>query len=100
MMNKRQLTLVIMLVSMYLLVGVVSAQANLVANTPRDNQHIWGSESVLYTADLEAGHWTVVVASDSFWGLEVKITIARDSLYTDIIAESGTESGNFPRIGL
>ena len=83
--------------SMLFLIGAVSAQANLVANTPRTNEHLFGG-SDSYVADLEAGHWTVVVDFDSFWGLQVKITIAEDSGFSTIIAESGTEAGNFPSI--
>ena len=97
-MRKPHLILVLTVVlSMLFLIGTVSAQANLVANTPRTNEHLFsGSNS--YVADLEAGHWTVVVDTDSFWGLQVKITIAEDSGFSTIIAESGTEVGNFPSI--
>lgn len=84
------------IVSLFILLGTVSAQGNLVANITRENEHLWTSNS--YTADLEAGHWTVVVNSDSFWDLEVKITVATDSAYTNVIAESGTDYGNYPRV--
>ncbi len=97
-MRKPHLILVLTVVlSMLFLIGTVSAQANLVANTPRTNEHLFsGSNS--YVADLEAGHWTVIVDTDSFWGLQVKITIAEDSEFSNVIAESGTETGNFPSI--
>lgn len=97
-MRKPHLILVLTVVlSMLFLIGTVSAQANLVANTPRTSEHLFsGSNS--YVADLEAGHWTVIVDTDSFWGLQVKITIAEDSGFSTIIAESGTEVGNFPSI--
>jgi hypothetical protein len=84
------------IVSLFILLGTVSAQGNLVSNITRENEHLWTSNS--YTADLEAGHWTVVVNSDSFWDLEVKITVATDSAYTNVIAESGTDYGNYPRV--
>ena len=96
-MHRRQVFfLATFIVSLFILVGTVSAQGNLVANITRENEHLWTSNS--YTADLEAGHWTVVVNSDSFWDLEVKITMATDSSYTTVIAESGTDYGNYPRV--
>ena len=84
------------IVSLFVLIGTVSAQASLVANITRENEHLWTSNS--YVADLEAGHWTVVVNSDSFWDLEVKITVSTDSAHTNVIAESGTDFGNYPRV--
>jgi hypothetical protein len=78
--------------------GTVSAQASLVANIERTDEHIWNGGTNHYFADLEAGHWTVIVDSDSFWDLEVKITVATDSGYTNVIAESGTDYGNFPQV--
>ena len=96
-MHRRQTILMAsFIVSLFVLIGTVSAQASLVANITRENEHLWTSNS--YTADLEAGHWTVVVNSDSFWDLEVKITVATDSGYTTVIAESGTDYGNYPRV--
>jgi hypothetical protein len=96
-MHRRQAILVAsIIVSLFVLVGTVSAQASLVANITRENEHLWTSNS--YVADLEAGHWTVVVNSDSFWDLEVKITVATDSAHTNVIAESGTDFGNYPRV--
>ena len=97
-MKAKKLTLAILLLSAFMLIGTVSAQSSLVANNPRDSQHIWGGESNDYVADLEDGHWTVVVSSDSFWDIQVKITVASDSSYTNVIAESGNETGNFPRV--
>ena len=97
-MRKPHLILALTVVlSMSFLIGTVSAQANLVANTPRTNEHLFGGSNS-YVADLEAGHWTVIVDTDSFWGLQVKLTIAEDSGFSTIIAESGTEVGNFPSI--
>lgn len=96
-MNGRRLTLGILLVSLFLLIGTVSAQSSLVANIPRTNEHIGlGVEN--YVADLEAGHWTVVVDSDSFWGLEVLITVYSDPVHTDVIAVSGSGTGNYPQV--
>jgi hypothetical protein len=80
---------------LFLLVGTVSAQATLVPNVTRTNEHLGlGSES--YVADLDAGHWTVVLSSDSFWGLEVLITVSRDLPGLDVIAVSGNGTGHFP----
>ncbi len=86
------------IVSLFILVGTVSAQASLVANITRENEYVSSFSDNDYVADLEAGHWTVVINSDSFWNLEVKITVATDSAYTNVIVESGTDYGNFPRI--
>jgi hypothetical protein len=99
-MHRRQsILLASFIVSLFILVGTVSAQASLVANITRENEHLWSTSPNNYVADLEAGHWTVVVNSDSFWDLEVKITVATDSAYTNVIAESGTDYGNYPRVG-
>jgi hypothetical protein len=76
----------------------VSAQASLVANITRENEYLSSFSPNSYVADLETGHWTVVVNSDSFWELEVKITVAYDSAYTNMIAESGSDYGNHPRV--
>jgi hypothetical protein len=83
---------------MFILVGTVSAQASLVANITRNDEHVWGGNTNDYVADLDAGHWTVVVNSDSFLHVEVKITVATDSGYSNIIAESGTDYGDFPQV--
>ena len=64
-MNGKRLTFGILLVTLFLLVGTVSAQASLVANIPRTSEHIWSSSDNTYVADLEAGHWTVVVDTES-----------------------------------
>jgi hypothetical protein len=61
-------------------------------------EHLWGSEYVTYTASLTAGQWTVIVTSDAFWGLHVRIEVATDSDFTNIIAENGLTTGNFPSI--
>jgi len=96
-MHRRQtILLASFIVSLFILMGTVAAQGNLVPNVTRENEHLWTSNS--YYADLDAGHWTVVVNSDSFWELEVKITVATDNMYTNVIAESGTDYGNYPRV--
>jgi len=98
-MNRKSLLLVsCFVVTMFVLIGTVSAQASLVANIERTDEHVWGGGTNHYVADLEAGHWTVVVDTESFWGLEVKITVATDSGYTNIVAESGTDYGNYPQV--
>ncbi|MFX1559401.1 MAG: hypothetical protein ACFFBL_02325 [Promethearchaeota archaeon] len=98
-MHRRQILLMAtFMVSLFILVGTVSAQASLVANITREDENIFGGDSNSYVADLDEGHWTVVVNSDSFWDLEVKITVATDSGYSNVIAESGTDYGNYPRV--
>ena len=98
-MSRKSLLLVsCLVVMMFVLVTTVSAQASLVANIERTDEHVWGGNTNHYVADLEAGHWTVIVDTESFWGLEVKITVATDSGYTSIIAESGTDYGNYPQV--
>ncbi len=79
-------------------VSPVTAQSNLEPNVPRTMEHLWGSEHVTYDASLTAGHWTVIVTSDAFWGLQLRIEVASDSSFTDIIAENGLSTGNFPSI--
>jgi hypothetical protein len=69
-----------------------------VPNVPRTSEYLGIGPDNTYVADLEAGHWTVVVDTESFWGLEVLITVSRDLTSTDLIAVSGTETGNFPTI--
>lgn len=80
------------------LAGPVTAQTNLEPNVPRTTESLWGSEAVTYVASLTAGHWKVIVTSESFWGLQIRIEVASDSLFTDIIAENGLETGNFPSL--
>ena len=94
--RRHSLLMATFIVSLFILLGTVSAQSSLVANVTRENEHLWTSNS--YVADMEAGHWTVVVNSDSFWDLEVKITVSTDSAHTNVIAESGTDYGNYPRV--
>ena len=76
----------------------VTAQTNLEPNVPRTMEHLWSGESVTYVASLTAGRWTVIVTSEAFWGLQVRIDVATDSSFTDIIAENGLTTGNFPSI--
>ncbi len=86
------------IISLFLLVGTVSAQSSLVANITRESEYVWGGDYNDYVADLDAGHWTVVVNSESFWDLEVKIIVATDSGYTNVVVESGADYGNYPRV--
>ena len=81
-----------------LLIGAVSAQASLVPNVPRTNEYLGPGSDNIYVADLDAGHWTVIVDAESYWNLKVLITVSRDLAITDIIAESGTGTGNFPTV--
>jgi hypothetical protein len=84
--------------------GPTLAQEILVPNETRVSEYIWGREDTFiytpndYYADLESGHWTVRLDIDSHWGLQVKITLAEDSGFTSILAESGTDWGNYPTI--
>jgi hypothetical protein len=98
-MHRRKIILMAsFIVSLFILVGTISAQASLVTNITRENEHLWFNDPNDYVADLEAGHWTVVVNQDSFSDIEVKITVATDSSYTNVIAESVTDYGNYPRV--
>jgi hypothetical protein len=96
--QRRSILLVGFIVSLFFIVGHVSAQSNLVANITRTNEYVSGFSNSNYVADLESGHWTVIVNPDSFWDLQVRITVAYDSAYTNVIAESGTDYGNYPRV--
>ncbi|MFX1367490.1 MAG: hypothetical protein ACFFAY_02700 [Promethearchaeota archaeon] len=92
------------LLASFVLVAVVlispaAAQTSLVANVPRTNEHMWSDEAVIYVADLTEGHWNVLVSTEFFWGLVVRIVVAHDASFTNIIAESGTGTGNYPEVG-
>ncbi|MHA2386375.1 MAG: hypothetical protein ACXAEE_09220 [Candidatus Thorarchaeota archaeon] len=98
-MHRRKIILMAsFIVSLFILLGTVSAQASLVANITRENEHLWYTDPNDYVAELEVGHWTVVVNRDSFSDIEVIITVATDSSYTNVIAESGTDYGHYPRV--
>lgn len=81
------------------LASPVAAQTSLVANNTRTNESMWGQETAIYAADLTEGHWNVLVSTDSFWGLAVRIVVANDAAFTSIIAESGSGTGNYPEVG-
>ena len=90
-------SVLIALVVILIAAGPALAQTNLVPNEQKDNDHMWGGDSNSYMATLEIGHWTVTV--ETSFSLEVKITVALDNTYTDVIAVSGEGSGNFPTVG-
>ncbi|MGY5859300.1 MAG: hypothetical protein RTU63_08015 [Candidatus Thorarchaeota archaeon] len=96
MMDRRRLILGILLVFMFLLIGTVSAQDDLVANIPRTDEYMYSGTTNSYVADLEAGHWTVVANLDPWYELEVKITVSWDISGSNIIAVSGNDTGNYP----
>ena len=53
-MSRRQLLLLTCFaLSMFVLVGTVSAQASLVANIARTSEYVWGGDTNDYIADLE-----------------------------------------------
>ncbi len=96
--RRKTILMVSFIASLFILLGTVSAQASLVANVTRDDEHIWSTDPENYVADLDAGHWTVIVNPWSFTDLEVKITVSSDSAHSNVIAESGTGYGNYPRV--
>ncbi len=85
------------LVVILIAAGPALAQLDLVPNEPKSHETLWGGDSNSYTADLESGYWTVTV--ETGFSLEVKITVALDIGYADVIAVSGEGSGNFPTVG-
>ncbi len=85
------------LVVILIAAGPALAQTNLVPNEQKSNDQLWGGDSNSYIAALEIGHWTVAV--ETSFSLEVKITVALDNTYTDVIAVSGEGSGDFPTVG-
>jgi hypothetical protein len=89
-------SVLVALVVILITAGPALAQTNLVPNEQKDNDHMWGGDSISYMATLEIGHWTVTV--ETSFSLEVKITVALDNTYTDVIAVSGEGSGNFPTV--
>ena len=97
-MDRQRLVLGILLVSMFLLTGTVSAQDDLVANSPRTDEYLYSGSTNDYVSDLEAGHWTVVAYLDSWYDLEVKITVSLDISGSNIIAVSGSGTGNYPSV--
>ncbi|TXT57538.1 MAG: hypothetical protein BAJATHORv1_10240 [Candidatus Thorarchaeota archaeon] len=63
----------------------------LVPNATKSYEHIWGGETKLYIAKLEAGNWTVTVSSNPFWDLEIDIQVTAGNMlvpYTIAIAEN------------
>ena len=84
------------LVVVLIAAGLVLAQTSLVPNEPKSDEFLWGGESNSYMVNLESGHWTVEVRTNL--SLQVKITVAFDISYTDVIAVSGEGSGNFPDV--
>ena len=97
-MRRAVVLLFVLAILALVLISPVTAQSNLEPNETRTMEHIWGGESVTYVTSLTEGHWTVIVTSDSFWGLEIRILVASDSSFTDIIAENGLTTGNFPSL--
>jgi hypothetical protein len=88
----------ILIVLVFIVICPVSAESELVPNVPRTDEHIGIGPNNYYIAELDAGHWTVIVTSDSFWNLEIRIIVAFASNISDVIAVSGNETGNFPRV--
>jgi hypothetical protein len=69
----------------------------IIANDPRTDEYLYSSATNSYVADLEAGHWTVIFEPD--WNdIEVMITVSWDISGSDIIAVSGSGTGNHPRV--
>jgi len=97
-MDRQRLVLGILLVSIFILTGTVSAQDDLVANSPRTDEYLSSGSTNDYVSNLEAGHWTVVTYLDSWYDLEVKITISWDISGLNIIAVSGSGTGNYPSV--
>ncbi|TFG33048.1 hypothetical protein EU528_01740 [Candidatus Thorarchaeota archaeon] len=95
-MDNQRLVLGILLVSMFLLIGTVTAQDDIVTNIPRTDEYLYSGETNSYVADLEAGHWTVVANLDPWYELEVKITVSWDISGSNIVTVSGNDAGNFP----
>ncbi|MFX0045827.1 MAG: hypothetical protein ACFE8Z_08270 [Candidatus Hermodarchaeota archaeon] len=103
--TRRRFTLVVfaLAVTVLLLANSVASQTSLVPNEERESEFIWGREDSFYDPNdyevtLAAGHWTVVVRTSMFSDLEVSITVARDSAFTDIIVASGTGWGHHPSV--
>jgi len=103
--TRRRSTLMVfaLTVTLLLIANSVAAQASLVPNEEKESEFIWGREDSFYDSNdyevtLSAGHWTVVAGTYAFSDLEINITIARDSAFTDIIAVSGTGWGHYPSV--
>lgn len=103
--TRRRFILVVfaLAVTLLLFVSSVAAQTNLVPNEERESEFIWGRDDSFYDPNdyevtLTAGHWTVVARTSMFSDLEINVTVARDSAFTDIIIASGTGWGNYPSV--
>jgi hypothetical protein len=106
-MHRRQTILLAwFMVSMFTLLGTVSAQSSLVANITREDEHLSSYSSNSYIADLEAGHWTVVIISDSFWDFgnypRVDFELASSSTVYILVEENSvySDTSGFYRIGV
>ncbi|MFW9849616.1 MAG: hypothetical protein ACFFF4_10755 [Candidatus Thorarchaeota archaeon] len=102
-MKRKEITrlVVVAALAIFLVIPFATAQTSLVPNATREDEFIWGRteqfyESMLYEADLTAGHWTVRIAT--FFDLSINITVATDSGMTSVIAESGSGWGNYPEV--
>lgn len=85
----------------FIMLPAVSAQTTLIANETLEDEFIWGREDQFYERGfyqitLDSGHWTIVV--QSFFDLDVNITVASNSDMTNIIEVSGTGWGSFPEV--
>ncbi|MFX1576041.1 MAG: hypothetical protein ACFFCF_02600 [Promethearchaeota archaeon] len=72
------------------------AQPDLDPNVTLRYRHLWPGWKSDYYVELEAGRWTILVESDQFWGLEVKITVSLYSDFHTVLIDSGEGNGNYP----
>ncbi|MFQ5831558.1 MAG: hypothetical protein ACE5H4_02550 [Candidatus Thorarchaeota archaeon] len=101
--TSRRFTLIVLALIMTVLfvASSVAAQTSLIPNEVKEGEFIWGREDSFYAPNdysvtLTAGHWTVVASTSVLSDSELNVTVARDSAFTDIIAESGSGWGHFP----
>jgi hypothetical protein len=69
----------------------------IIANDPRTDEYIYSGSTNSYVSELDAGHWTVIIEED-WYDIEVLITVSWDISGSEIIAVSGSGTGNYPRV--
>lgn len=83
----RRLILSLLIVALIVPISCVSAQNSLTPNETQSTVHMSMGGGKLYVADLEAGSWTVIISSSSFWEMQFTIKVSLESDLSVLIAE-------------
>lgn len=87
-MRGHRLMLSLIVVALIVPIALVSAQNTLTPNITITNVSLLGNGSDFYSVDLEEGSWTVLVVSDSFWGMLFRVEVSLDSDMSNILDEA------------